>query len=578
MKKLLWLLLPFTFTVTQAQEGGVIQPAENDSVQPAEEPEKTDYGRVFGGLESNAQWYLNDKGRNLAQPEDPIRSNNYLLVNYQYKRFTAGVQVEAYEKNALLNFNPGFKGTDVGTYYVNYKADKLEATAGYFYEQFGSGLLLRAWEDRALGINTALRGGRVIYRPTDNTKFTGLYGRQRSGFDVADGDIYGFDSEFNMSSLLKFEETDLAFGASYVGRYEKIPFPDASFNSLTGAYAARINFVQGAFYAFAEYNYKDKDAVLDTQNKINNNFVKSGNAVLLNFGYSKQGLGIDATLRRIENFKFLSEREPTAVDLTTTTLNFNDKVLNFTPALTKQHHSNLSNIYVFQSQSKVDYLSGQIMKAGETGGQLDVFYEFAPESNLGGKYGTKIAANASGWYNLPGSYRLTPSDYDTKFFGFGTKYFSDYNIEIRKKLSESWHTALYYIDQFYNKEWLEGGETVKTNIVVGEAIYNFTPTTSLRVEGEHMWADADRKNWAGATVELNLYDRYSIYVWDIYNYGNDDENQQTHYYNVGGAYRIGSTRIAANYGRQRGGLVCVGGVCRFVPESTGFSLSLSTAF
>lgn len=93
-----------------------------------------------------------------------------------------------------------------------------------------------------------------------------------------------------------------------------------------------------------------------------------------------------------------------------------------------------------------------------------------------------------------------------------------------------------------------------------------------------MSADADKGNWAGGTAEFSFNDKLSVYVWDIYNYGNKDSNQQTHYYNVGGAYRIGSTRIAANYGRQRGGLVCVGGVCRFVPESTGFTLAISTAF
>jgi hypothetical protein len=218
------------------------------------------------------------------------------------------------------------------------------------------------------------------------------------------------------------------------------------------------------------------------------------------------------------------------------------------------------------------------MKAGETGGQIDIFYDFAKETPLGGRYGTKVAVNLSSWYNLPGSYRLTPADYDTEFFGLGNKYFSDYNIEIRKRLSESWHTAFYYMNQYYNKQWLEGGDIVNANIVTAEATYNFTETRSLRVEAEHMWADADKKNWAGATAEFSFNDKLSVYVWDIYNYGNDDADLQTHYYNVGGAYRWGATRIAANYGRQRGGLVCVGGVCRFVPESTGFALSISTAF
>ena len=47
-----------------------------------------DNGTVFGGFESNAQWYLNDKNlldefnNSVDQPEHPIRSNNYLYVNY----------------------------------------------------------------------------------------------------------------------------------------------------------------------------------------------------------------------------------------------------------------------------------------------------------------------------------------------------------------------------------------------------------------------------------------------------------------------------------------------------------------
>jgi hypothetical protein len=565
MKKLFLLLLPFA--------AGSIYAQENDTIQ------KRDFGKIYGSFESNAQWYLNDKGRGLAHPEDPVRSNNYLLVNYQLKGFTAGVQVEAYEPNALLNYNPGFKGTDLGIYFAGYKTKEFEFTAGYFYEQFGSGMLLRAWEDRALGINTALRGGRIIYRPSDNVRLTALYGKQRSGFDVADGDIYGFDSDFNISKLLNFKESDLSFGVSYVGRYEKIDLPDPTFNDLTSMTAVRFNFIHDAFYVSGEYNYKTEDGVLDAQNKLSNDFVKPGNAVLVNFGYSKSGLGIDATLRRIENFKVLSERIPTPTgDLLTTSLNFNDKVLNFTPALTKQHHSNLANIYVYQAQSKVDFIDPTKMKAGETGGQIDIFYDFEKGTPFGGKYGTKIALNMSSWYNLPGSYRAVPADYDTDFFGVGEKYFSDYNLEIKKRLSDSWLTGFYYINQFYNKDWLEGGEKVKTNIVTGEATYNFTENKSIRVEAEHMWADADKKNWAGGTVELNINDKYSFYVWDIYNYGNDDTSEQTHYYNMGGAYRVGAWRIAANYGRQRGGLVCVGGVCRFVPESTGFTLNLSTAF
>lgn len=542
---------------------------------------KKDYGRIYGGFESNAQWYLNDKGRGIIQPEDPIRSNNYLLLNYQIKSWSAGIQVEGYENNALLNYNPEFKGTNVATYFVNYKNSKIDITAGYFYEQFGSGMLLRAWEDRALGINTALRGGRIIYRPTDAIRMTALYGQQRTGFNVSEGQIYGFDSDFYLTDLLKLEKSDVSFGMSYVGRHEEITpaIQNPNFDEMTHAIAGRLNYSINSFYSSFEYNYKSKDAVLNRiSNSLDESLIKDGQALSLNMGYSKQGLGIDATLRRTENMTFLSERVPT-VSGEDTSLNFNDKVLNFTPALTKQHHSNLANIYVYQAQAGFDFKDPTILKAGETGGQIDIFYEFAKGTKIGGKYGTKVALNLASWYNLPGQFRLTPADYDTDFFGVGTKYFSDYNIEVKKQLSETWRTAFQYIRQYYNKPWVEDGSTdVNTNILVAETVYNFASNKSIRFEAEHMWADADFKNWAGGTVELNFNDKYSFYVWDIINYGNDDESKQKHYYNFGGAYRINSTRISVNYGRQRGGLVCVGGVCRFVPESTGFTISLNTAF
>lgn len=542
----------------------------------SEQSETKDYGRAYGGVESNVQWYQNDKGRMIEQPEDPIRSNNYIFVNYQIKRFTFGIQVEAYEKNAVLNFNPGFKGTDLATYFANYRGDKIDLTAGYFYEQFGSGLLLRAWEDRALGINTALFGGRIKYEPSQAVRFSVLSGRQRSGFSLAEGQIYGADSQFDLSPLFK-TENDFQIGFSYVGRYQALRDGISHIDPMTHAFGSRFQWSNAHFYASGEYNFKSKDGIIDIQNTLLPDLARTGTAVLLNFGYTKEGLGIDATFRRMENFSFLSEREPTVFG-NDTSLSFNDKIINFTPALTKQHHSNLANIYVYMAQNRVDFIDPTIMKAGETGGQIDLFYDIAKGTALGGKYGTKVAINLASWYNLPGSFRLTPPDFQTRFFGVGTRYFSDYNIEIKKKLDEQWRTSFVYINQFYNKRWLEGGSEVNTHIVTTEVVYNFNAESSIRFEAEHMWADADFKNWAGGTIELNLKDKYSFYVWDIVNYGNDNPLRRSHYYNFGGAYRTGSYRVGLNYGRQRGGLVCVGGVCRFVPESTGFTLTFSRSF
>ena len=401
-----------------------------------------------GGFESNTQWYLNDKGLKdefnnpTSHPEEPIRSNNYLFLNYKYKNWSFGIQGESYEQNALLNMNPKYNGTNVATYFVQYKTEKIDITAGYFYEQFGSGLLLRSWEDRALGINNALRGVRLIFKPLKFIMLKSIYGQQRTGFDVADSKIYGQDIEFDLKELFKFETSDLTVGFSYVGRDEKIDIPDQKFNNLTNAFAGRINFTHNSFYASTEMNFKSKDAVVQVNNQVNNRLVKPGSALLFNTGYSKKGFGIDATFRRLENMSFFSERGAKGND-------FNDKIMNFIPSLTKQQHYNLANIYVYQAQPSVFLADQNLVKAGEIGGQIDVFYDVKKGTALGGKNGMKIAFNFSNWNALSGTfYIFNPQDYETDFFSFVKRYYTDYSVEITKKWNNKWQSAFSYINQY----------------------------------------------------------------------------------------------------------------------------------
>ena len=382
----------------------------------AQEVIKKDNLNFFGGFESNSQWYLNDKPLGVEHPAIPVRSNNYLFLNLKYKNWAAGIQGESYEDQALLNYNPKFDKSDVATYFVQFKNEKIDLTAGYFYEQFGSGLLYRSWEDRALGINNALRGGRVIFKPTSYFTLKSIYGRQRTGFDVSEGEVYGVDTELVLSDLFHFDTTELSFGLTYVGREEAITaVADPEYNSLTNGFAGRIDFNHKGFYFSTEYNIKSKDAVVEVKEQVEHNFVKPGNALLVNMGYSKKGFGLDGTFRRLENMGFFSERNAKGNA-------YNDRIMNFVPSLTKQHHYNLANIYVYQAQPNV-YLSDEtLLKTGEIGGQLDVFYNFKKQTALGGKYGTKVAVNVSNWNALGGKFYLPKKDYKTDFLGFGRKY------------------------------------------------------------------------------------------------------------------------------------------------------------
>ncbi|SDR92545.1 hypothetical protein SAMN04515667_1005 [Formosa sp. Hel1_31_208] len=533
-----------------------------------------DYGKLSGGIESNSQYYIDDPKTGDFLEDDPFRSNNYLRLNYTYKNWFAHVQLESYEPNSLLNFYPKYQGTDIGTFAVGYRNSKFEVTLGHIYEQYGSGLSLRTWEDRQIGVNNAIRGANVKFRPTKDLEFSALYGRQRDGFEVSDGTIYAFNTEIGLSSLFKFESTGLDFGFSYVGRDEDLDIENPNFESLTNSYSFRLDLTEGNIYSSIEYLIKGEDVYSELGNIIEDRYF-DGSALLFNFGYAKSGLGIDATFRRMENMAYFSERDEAANV-------FNQNYLNFIPALTKQHDYGITNIYVYQAQPRLTF--NPLFKAGEIGGQIDIFYNIKKGSTLGGKYGTKLAFNYATWSGLNGDFNIGERTYEnTDFFGFGEKYFEEFSLDIRKKWSPKWSSIFSVVNTFYNARFVEDriGE-VNATAVVGEVTRKFGSGKSLRLEMSHLFSDDElserAKNWAGGTIEYNFNNKLSVFATDIWNYGNPDEDRQVHYYTVGGSFTKGATRVMASYGRQRGGLVCVGGICRFVPENTGFTLNLSTSF
>ena len=77
----------------------------------------------------------------------------------------------------------GYKGQGITYFFADYKNDFLQVTAGSFYEQFGNGFTLRAYEDRALGIDNSLYGARVKVTPYSGINIKAIWGIQRKNFD-----------------------------------------------------------------------------------------------------------------------------------------------------------------------------------------------------------------------------------------------------------------------------------------------------------------------------------------------------------------------------------------------------------
>lgn len=533
------------------------------------------FSQLSVNLESNSQYYIDDSKVKLSETEKDqrLRSNNYLNISYKLNNFTAGAQLEAYEPKALLNYSPTLNKTNLGTYFINYNNEKagVDVTLGHFYEQFGSGLALRVWEDKQLGIANSLLGGKIKYTdPSQTVILKALIGKQRLGFNLSDGLITGLDSELKLDNMIKTKDLHASIGFSYVNKYEDSK-ENSKFPKNVSIYSSRMKMEYSNFTMELEYLYKTKDNIKQV-NILDPNNIFSGNAFLLNLSYATDRFGIIAGLRRLENFNFYSQRDQIGNI-------YHNSVLNYIPSLTKQYDYSLANIYVYQAQPRLSFLPQK--KSGEIGSQIDIFYKIKKGTLLGGKYGTDLSLNISNWYGLKGIYRSYINDvhdYKTDFLALGEKYYSDQSLDIRTRLKDKWKVALVFINQHYNTYRVEetSGE-VKAQTLILDNIYRFSKS-SMKLELQHQWANGYHGNWAAGLFEYNFNKNWSIFANDLYNYGNSDKEKQIHYYTGGLVFRKNSTRIQASYGRQRGGLLCVGGVCRFVPESAGLSLGISTSY
>ena len=576
-------------------------------IQSQETEEKSRFENIKERLnvsfESNSQWYLNDDKTGDFDEDEKLRANSYLRIDYQIsEHFSSGFQLESYMPEPLLNYSRLFdKEIGLGTFYLNYKTKKLDITLGHYYVQFGSGLMLRSWEDRALGANNALRGGKIIYDPTNYLRLTALYGKQRKGFDVSDSTIFGFETQFDIADALQLESLNtLQLGLSYVGKKEdysnETPNPDATVKipEMVNTFGAQLDLEYKNLYTSFEYIFKTKDVRL---NNFTPNIVSfsekalfDGNAITWNIGYSQKGFGIGSTFRRLENMRFFSERS--AMNLVNNPTS--QMSMNYLPALTKQHDYTLANIYLYQSQPGlvIENYEFPLIKSGENGVSMDVFYNIKKGTLFGGRYGTKLNLNWAYWANLKSTYTdpsgslyLVGDDltYETELLNFDNKLYSEINAELRKKWTPKLKSIFTYINFSYNKGFLEskGADSfINAWIGVAESTYKFQGGKSVRLEMQHLSTNDDARNWVGGTLEYFFNSKFGIYLNDSYNYEESEitENTKIHFFNLGGSYTKGSTRVGINYGRQRGGLLCVGGVCRPVSKYTGVTLNLVSTF
>lgn len=499
-------------------------------------------GHLSGGFESYSQFYHKDSAINAVVPQDRIGSNNFLKLDYNYKQFTAGIQYESYLP-AIQGYSFVLNSSKLVNKYFRYSTQNFSVQAGDCYEQFGSGLVFRAWENRQIGINNAIEGVNIKLKPLPFLKLKALYGRQRKIIDYTNSNVRGADAEIDLTSIPKKSgTTKVIAGASFISRFQQYTGAVPDFPATVNASSLRLD-ISGALASLSlEYVHKNKDP-----HNNNNYLFTPGKAFLTNISFAGGHAGATLTFRTLTNMDFRGERE--AIQATA--------LMNFIPALTRQHDYLTTNIYIYNAQ---------VM--GEAGGQLDLFYYAKKDSWLGGRTGSGFAVNFSHYRG-----HKEPDN----LFSLGNKtYFQDLNFEWKKKWNEKFSTDLLYQRVYYNRLVLEGEPfpDVKTNTIVFNALYRYAKKKAVRLELQHLATKQDKGNWAAAVTEFSFAPGWVFYLSDLYNYGVTN----IHYPVIGGSYTKGGTRFGLSYGRQRAGLFCVGGVCRYVPAATGITATLTTTF
>ncbi len=541
---------------------------------------KNDTVFVSGNIQHDGLFPTTDASSMRSNPRESWAkidhlSNTYvdLSVHYLNDSNRVGFKgLRASTRGELTKWSlPGYEH-DFGGYGMSHLSvaaafDWGEITVGDVYGQFGSGFILSLYEDRALGVDGALRGAKIDLTPYKGIRLTALGGKQRRYWqcytDKAFGWNYGRDAALGANIEISIDEWSeqmreldmgLTIGGSYVSKYEAFDTVMVARGTnmymynlprWIGAGDVRAEWRMKGWRVLAEYAYKANDPTIE-----NNFSYRHGDAFLMSLSYSRKGMAVLAQIKRSDNMSFRSERLRTGLA----------GRLNHMPAFAQQHTYALAALYPYATQ----YTNGEWAFQGE------LRYTWARKTKMGGRYGTTLKLSASHIRGLAGegSWNIQT--------GKDGEYYTDVNVEMNKRISKRWWLNAMLMYQTYNQTVVEGhGGLVRSGIVVADARFQVNSNISMRGELQYMYSPHYQGQWLFALYELSLYNCVTISGQYMYNIGLAPEATNEHFYTALVTYTHGAHRVMAGYTKTREGFNCSGGVCRYVPKQEGVSMSYS---
>ena len=522
--------------------------------------EESDKLRLSGSIQSDMLLAQKDSTTGAEATDGRFLTNTYLDLKLSGRYVEAGARLE-YLKHPLPGYENDFKGWGVPYAYLKGRYKNAELTLGSFYEQFGSGFILRSYEERSLGIDNSLQGARLNYQPWAGVAVKVLTGRQRRYWNHNKSWMTGADVEWNIDELCKTlqqHNTYVTLGASYLNKHERDevvmvdPTHRLRFPLNVNAFDIRLRLQHRSFNILAEMAMKTQDPSHD-----NGYIYRNGYVAMLSGSYSKRGMSLLLQAKRSTNMGFRSRRGMEGIS----------SFVNHLPPFTMEHTYTLAALYPYATRPD-----------GEWAYQAAAAYTFPKGSPIGGKYGTTVKVNFSYVHSVRknGAGDIGTDGYGSPFWAWGdATYYQDIDVQLEKRLAKDTKLNLMYMYQRYNQTLLEGhGEMLNSHIFVADVKQKLSPNTTLRVEGQYLASKDGDKNWLFGLAELSLAPHWMFTLSDLYNVG----NTRVHYYQGYVTYSGGAHRLQLGYGRTRAGFNCSGGVCRYIPATKGLTLSYNYNF
>lgn len=541
-------------------------------------------GFISGSFQSNTNFFVRDSSigaANLPQYDNlKVGSDIWLNLNYTNEKFglDAGVRFDAFLNSIIFNPSVPYTGVGIGNFYIRKKFGDFTISAGYLYDQIGTGMIFRAYEERTLGIDNALVGGRVEYDVKHHLHLKAFSGVQKNIFSFFNPIITGFNAESNF----QIGKVTLQPSFGLVNR----SMDQASMNNLVTAIEAldsskrftpKYNVYIFSFYNtltagpvswYVEACYKTRDATYGVNNVLLNT---PGNTQYTSLNLSTKGFGATFLFKRTYDFELRTSPGQTLLQ----------GLLNFEPPVARQNSLRLPSRYFAPALDQHELAFGTELTYSPTK-KLSFVFNGSYISDLIFEKNALIQEQSI--TTGPGGVLDTVNTAKRHFF-------TEANLEMRYSPSRKilLEGGFQYI--FYNRVVYQGdGGNIPGEYMVSsytpffELTHKFTKKMSYRIELQYQYVPNDFGQWLYGLFEFNIAPSFSVAASDMWNFKPNQNNvdplytSQHHFYSVFASYTYGAHRFSLNYVKQVSGIVCTGGVCRYEPAFSGVKFAVTSTF